>query len=930
MNKVKLLIGASVILVLALFAISAVQAPEATIVVEAWSPQEIHDLGWTSHPSTGLKTVGVGELVYLFAQDAGGEEVTAVAWAINNAPDASAAVLDSADTQRTTFRADVAGAYEIQATVTTAGGASDATVTITAANYVGVGIWTDLQQDASGAACAPCHTDKVQQWVETQHPTIFKDGIDGVASSHYNEGCIECHTLGFNEEPEAVNGGFDDVATDQGWTFPEVLEEGNWDSLVTNFPDLAKLASIQCENCHGPASQHVGPPLDVTTMDVTLDEGACGRCHDEEPYHRKNIQWKRSGHSAGDVAFGAGREACAPCHSGRGFVNQVDPDVPFENGLGFAFISCAVCHDPHSEDLHAQVRNLDDVTLMNGETFTFGGASKLCMNCHLSRRDAEEYVQEYHDHYGPHHSTQADVLAGANAITFGMDIPSTNHSGVIENTCVDCHMAPTPGTDDPARDRIGEHSFAMHWDGGTPDDPTDDVDHVTPCQSCHGPITKFDDIMAKVDYDRDGAIENVRAELSGVLDMVGMLLPPLGEPEVNVIAEDYDPALPGLTPEEVAQRKLFLKAAYNYFVVEEDGSHGLHNFQYEMGLLRAAHNALTTGSLGAGMIEAIADVPNDQGKQVRVVWTRFSGDGVGDNPILSYGMWRRVDDMDVEPAFTSLEITAEELAAIEEGAFLQMEGELWDFVGRVPAAGLEKYSAIAPTLFDSTKVDGMKLSTFMVTGHTRIPAVFVASAPESGYSVDNLAPAVPGNMAGIETEAGALLTWNKALDDDFKYFAIYRSTTPGFDANALEPISTVTEPTYTDGNVMVGETYYYRLSAFDFSGNESEFTDDFSLVITSVAGEGNAQVPQSYVLEQNYPNPFNPTTNIKFGLKESGHVNMTIFNAIGEAVMTVIDDQMDAGYHNVTIGADRLSSGIYFYRISVNGFSNVKKMIIIK
>ena len=51
------------------------RAPEAVITIEAWSPQEIHDLGWTTHPSTGLDVVGVGELVYLLAEEAGGEDV---------------------------------------------------------------------------------------------------------------------------------------------------------------------------------------------------------------------------------------------------------------------------------------------------------------------------------------------------------------------------------------------------------------------------------------------------------------------------------------------------------------------------------------------------------------------------------------------------------------------------------------------------------------------------------------------------------------------------------------------------------------------------------------------------------------------------------------------------------------------------------------
>ncbi|NIR52010.1 T9SS type A sorting domain-containing protein [candidate division KSB1 bacterium] len=101
-------------------------------------------------------------------------------------------------------------------------------------------------------------------------------------------------------------------------------------------------------------------------------------------------------------------------------------------------------------------------------------------------------------------------------------------------------------------------------------------------------------------------------------------------------------------------------------------------------------------------------------------------------------------------------------------------------------------------------------------------------------------------------------------------------------------------------------------------------------MVTSVEDVPTEMIPQDYALEQNYPNPFNPSTTIKFSLKEAGHVNMTIYNAIGEKVMEVIDGQMNAGRHDVTIRSDGLTSGLYFYRIQVNGFSSVKKMILMK
>jgi hypothetical protein len=931
MKRQILSIGVMLISVLVLFTISAAQ--EAVIVIEAWSPQEIKDLGWTSPHSSGLKVVGKGELVYLFGKEASGETVTAFAWSLTSVPTGSQATLDSTTTQRTTFRPDTTGQFDIQLSITTASGTADTSVTITSAKYVGVGtLVPGVDPSFSEGQCGLCHPGNEATWKNTGHASMFTEAIDGLKSPFYRETCIECHTVGFNEDITAVNGGFDDVAEELGWVFPDTLQIGNWDDIATNFPDLAQVSNIQCENCHGPGSLHKG---DKSKIDLTLDEGICGTCHEEEPYHRKNIQWKRSAHSEG-IGFAAARPECAECHSGYGFINKVDPASALDQTTGFPQTTCQVCHDPHDAGLEHQVRNLDDVTLNNGESFTFGGLGKLCMNCHLSRRDSEVYVQEYHRYFGPHYSNQADMLAGANAITFGRNIPSSNHKEVVADACVTCHMAETPGKGLPGRDYVGEHTFTMHWDGGTPDEPSDDVYNVTACQTCHGTITTFDDILAKVDYDRDGTIESAQDEIRGLMDEVGELLPPLGVPEVDVTQEDYDPTLTGLTPEEVAQRKLFLKAAYNYKFVEEDGSYGIHNFQYAVNLLRASYNALTTGSLGAGTIESITDVPNDQGKQVRIVWTRFGGDGAGDDPVQNYAIWRRVDDNTSNtsekaiPVYQSLEMIPANLAELSESARVQFDQKLWDFAGAVPASGLDKYSAIAPTLFDSTQTDGMHWSVFIVSGHTAIPAVFAVTAPDSGYSLDNLAPAAPANLAGEEVETGIQITWDESVDEDFNYFALYRSLTSGFDPKTVEPIAKLTETSYVDSDVIIGLTYHYRLSAFDFSGNESAFSPQLSLLVTSVEGAGSNAIPEDYVLEQNYPNPFNPSTTINFGLKESGHVTLAVYNALGEEVMKVIDRDMEAGYHRAVIRAHNLTSGLYFYKIHVNEFVSVKKMVVIK
>jgi hypothetical protein len=101
------------------------------------------------------------------------------------------------------------------------------------------------------------------------------------------------------------------------------------------------------------------------------------------------------------------------------------------------------------------------------------------------------------------------------------------------------------------------------------------------------------------------------------------------------------------------------------------------------------------------------------------------------------------------------------------------------------------------------------------------------------------------------------------------------------------------------------------------------------LRVTSVVSTEN-QIPDVYSLGQNYPNPFNPTTTIEFGLIEPGHVELIIYNGLGDKVMTLVDDNMTAGTHKVTVQAGNLPTGLYFYRIRANHFTSVKKMLLVK
>jgi len=98
-----------------------------------------------------------------------------------------------------------------------------------------------------------------------------------------------------------------------------------------------------------------------------------------------------------------------------------------------------------------------------------------------------------------------------------------------------------------------------------------------------------------------------------------------------------------------------------------------------------------------------------------------------------------------------------------------------------------------------------------------------------------------------------------------------------------------------------------------------------------VAGEA-AEVPQEFALQQNYPNPFNPTTTITVAVAEESRITVDVYNILGEKVATLLNDQLAPGYHQVRFDAGRVASGLYVYRMSVNGGqrSFSRKMMVLK
>jgi hypothetical protein len=89
-------------------------------------------------------------------------------------------------------------------------------------------------------------------------------------------------------------------------------------------------------------------------------------------------------------------------------------------------------------------------------------------------------------------------------------------------------------------------------------------------------------------------------------------------------------------------------------------------------------------------------------------------------------------------------------------------------------------------------------------------------------------------------------------------------------------------------------------------------------------------IPTVTSLNPNYPNPFNPSTALNYDLATNCQVSIVLYDMIGREIKTLVDEFQDAGYKSVTFDASDLPSGVYFYRLQAGGFTDIKKMVLLR
>lgn len=331
------------------------------------------------------------------------------------------------------------------------------------------------------------------------------------------------------------------------------------------------------------------------------------------------------------------------------------------------------------------------------------------------------------------------------------------------------------------------------------------------------------------------------------------------------------------------------------------------------------------GYLGAqASIASVQDVPNDQGGRVKLSWDRSPLDAYPSTAVTAYMLYRSV------PAAAALAALARGEAVLSAGvesavrpagaaprAFVTTEaaGDVyyWEYLAEVAAAQLPGYSYLAPTAQDSTGA-GNPSTVFMVRAYDWVNTRWWDSDPDSGYSVDDLAPAAPAPFAGIYTDGATRLFWDPNTEPDLAGYRLYRGNDAGFVPGPGNLIASPPDTGYAD----VGPSgSYYKITAVDVHGNESPATllaPGGTLAAGDVARWSLALAPAA-------PNPSSGPATCRFTLPSAGRVKVAVYDAAGRQLRVLADATMTAGAHALQwdgAGADgaRVPSGVYMVRLS--------------
>jgi hypothetical protein len=260
----------------------------------------------------------------------------------------------------------------------------------------------------------------------------------------------------------------------------------------------------------------------------------------------------------------------------------------------------------------------------------------------------------------------------------------------------------------------------------------------------------------------------------------------------------------------------------------------------------------------------------------------------------------------------------------------------------------DDYSGCSPSA-GSISMDPLFVDTAMVDYHLGVhsPAID-AGLPGAGgedpdgsrgdmgrygshiFAMDQ--PAYTRNLTADISSGDVVLTWESNAEPDLGSYAVYCDSVAGFTPLVTNFVRYVTVPDTTVYLGTPGDTLYYRVNAIDVDGYAGGYSNTAVASPLTAAGEITTYANRLY---QNVPNPFNPTTSIRYELRERSTVDLKIYDVGGRLVRTLVYGSYPAGVYQTdwdggNANGERVSSGIYFYKLSTPGYSYTRKMVLLK
>ncbi|MFN8587178.1 MAG: T9SS type A sorting domain-containing protein [Candidatus Eisenbacteria bacterium] len=335
----------------------------------------------------------------------------------------------------------------------------------------------------------------------------------------------------------------------------------------------------------------------------------------------------------------------------------------------------------------------------------------------------------------------------------------------------------------------------------------------------------------------------------------------------------------------------------------------------------------------AAAITQVRDVAADQGGSVKLSWDASYLDADPTYGIFEYRVFRSSPVTLAQAAAARRAVTSDADVAAATGALLVLpnaaNATAWEYVGTQAAEALASYSRVVATTSDSGAA-GNKRTQFMVEARAGTAASSQRwfSAPDSGYSVDNLAPLAPAPLTGQFAAGTTRLHWNPNTEPDLAGYRVYRGTDAAFTPSPATLVEAVTDTGYADP---AGVAYVYKLTAVDEHGNESPVA---TLVPSGTLGvKGGAALALEFAAPQ--PNPARGATTLRWTLPSAARVKLALYDAAGRRVATLADGAMDAGAHSATLAlrdsAGRaLPSGVYLARLECGGRTLTRRIAVIR